>query len=182
MSCCFVFQWLWILPAREQLRVCGAGGDEGPSSGVLFKRDHRAATDQWVRTPVFILDLFSLFPCASASPSVSGMNLIFSLPAILSFSLSVLSPFLSLCLSLHLSYRKIPGDQCEGGFQPDRKETDLRRMCTSNALYPNSLVSSAHSGRTLSTWLNSYWDILKINRRTSDLRHGQHWRCERVIS
>uniref|UniRef100_A0A8C4HUS8 VPS10 domain-containing protein n=1 Tax=Dicentrarchus labrax TaxID=13489 RepID=A0A8C4HUS8_DICLA len=37
-------------------------------------------------------------------------------------------------------YRKIPGDKCEGGFQPDRKETDLKRMCTSNALRPNSLV------------------------------------------
>uniref|UniRef100_A0A8D3EER6 VPS10 domain-containing protein n=1 Tax=Scophthalmus maximus TaxID=52904 RepID=A0A8D3EER6_SCOMX len=37
-------------------------------------------------------------------------------------------------------YRKIPGDQCEGGFQPDRKETDLRRLCTSNVLYPHSLV------------------------------------------
>uniref|UniRef100_A0A8C9YHB4 Sortilin 1a n=1 Tax=Sander lucioperca TaxID=283035 RepID=A0A8C9YHB4_SANLU len=42
-------------------------------------------------------------------------------------------------------YRKIPGDQCEGGFQPDRKETDLRRMCTSNALHPNSLVSSTEN-------------------------------------
>ncbi|TMS19120.1 Sortilin [Larimichthys crocea] len=40
-------------------------------------------------------------------------------------------------------YRKIPGDQCEGGFQPDRKETDLRRMCTSNALHPNSLTESS---------------------------------------
>uniref|UniRef100_A0A671VIS2 Sortilin 1a n=1 Tax=Sparus aurata TaxID=8175 RepID=A0A671VIS2_SPAAU len=45
-------------------------------------------------------------------------------------------------------YRKIPGDQCEGGFQPERKETDLRRMCTSNALSPNSLVSS-HSGKKI---------------------------------
>uniref|UniRef100_A0AAQ4NNY0 VPS10 domain-containing protein n=1 Tax=Gasterosteus aculeatus aculeatus TaxID=481459 RepID=A0AAQ4NNY0_GASAC len=42
-------------------------------------------------------------------------------------------------------YRKIPGDQCEGGFQPERKETDLRKMCTSNALYPNSLVSSTEN-------------------------------------
>uniref|UniRef100_A0A8C9YFC6 Sortilin 1a n=1 Tax=Sander lucioperca TaxID=283035 RepID=A0A8C9YFC6_SANLU len=40
-------------------------------------------------------------------------------------------------------YRKIPGDQCEGGFQPDRKETDLRRMCTSNALHPNSLTENS---------------------------------------
>uniref|UniRef100_A0A671VKV3 Sortilin 1a n=1 Tax=Sparus aurata TaxID=8175 RepID=A0A671VKV3_SPAAU len=48
-------------------------------------------------------------------------------------------------------YRKIPGDQCEGGFQPERKETDLRRMCTSNALSPNSLVSS-HSGKKIG-WL-----------------------------
>uniref|UniRef100_A0A8D3DAC0 VPS10 domain-containing protein n=1 Tax=Scophthalmus maximus TaxID=52904 RepID=A0A8D3DAC0_SCOMX len=46
-------------------------------------------------------------------------------------------------------YRKIPGDQCEGGFQPDRKETDLRRLCTSNVLYPHSLVSSAHTEKVL---------------------------------
>lgn len=40
-------------------------------------------------------------------------------------------------------YRKIPGDQCEGGFQPERKETDLGRLCTSNALYPVSLIESS---------------------------------------
>uniref|UniRef100_A0A8C4HW83 VPS10 domain-containing protein n=1 Tax=Dicentrarchus labrax TaxID=13489 RepID=A0A8C4HW83_DICLA len=40
-------------------------------------------------------------------------------------------------------YRKIPGDKCEGGFQPDRKETDLKRMCTSNALRPNSLTENS---------------------------------------
>ncbi|KAG7494011.1 sortilin-like [Solea senegalensis] len=40
-------------------------------------------------------------------------------------------------------YRKIPGDQCEGGFQPDRKETDLRRMCTSNLLHPYSLTETS---------------------------------------
>ncbi|KAI4826839.1 hypothetical protein KUCAC02_030270 [Chaenocephalus aceratus] len=40
-------------------------------------------------------------------------------------------------------YRKVPGDQCEGGFQPDRKETDLGRMCTSNVLSPNSLTEDS---------------------------------------
>nr|XP_020448516.1 sortilin-like isoform X2 [Monopterus albus] len=40
-------------------------------------------------------------------------------------------------------YRKIPGDQCEGGFQPDRKETNLRRMCTSNTLYPSYLTETS---------------------------------------
>ncbi|XP_055365321.1 sortilin-like isoform X2 [Betta splendens] len=39
-------------------------------------------------------------------------------------------------------YRKIPGDQCEGGFQPERKETNLWRMCISSALYPDSLSES----------------------------------------
>lgn len=53
------------------------------------------------------------------------------------------SAFTVFFLFLHLSYRKIPGDQCEGGFQPKRKETNLRRMCISNALYP--LVSFAFS-------------------------------------
>ncbi|XP_061840858.1 sortilin-like isoform X2 [Nerophis lumbriciformis] len=40
-------------------------------------------------------------------------------------------------------YRKIPGDKCEFGFQPVRKETDLRRRCTSNAMYPISLTESS---------------------------------------
>nr|XP_057911256.1 sortilin-like isoform X2 [Doryrhamphus excisus] len=40
-------------------------------------------------------------------------------------------------------YRKIPGDQCEFGFQPVRKETDLRRRCTSNILQPVFLTESA---------------------------------------
>lgn len=52
LSLCFSLQWLWILPSGEQLRVCWAGGDEGPSSGVLSERDHRTATDHWVRTYV----------------------------------------------------------------------------------------------------------------------------------
>ncbi|KAM3621127.1 uncharacterized protein V6R79_006347 [Siganus canaliculatus] len=42
-------------------------------------------------------------------------------------------------------YRKIPGDHCEGGFQPERKETDLRRMCTSNALNPDPLAENSSS-------------------------------------
>lgn len=35
-------------------------------------------------------------------------------------------------------YRKNPGNQCEGGFQPERKETDLGRRCTSNAMFSDS--------------------------------------------
>ncbi|KAM9408225.1 sortilin-like [Pholidichthys leucotaenia] len=35
-------------------------------------------------------------------------------------------------------YRKIPGNRCEGGFQPQRREVDLRRMCTSNTLQSSS--------------------------------------------
>ncbi|XP_034022836.1 sortilin-like isoform X1 [Thalassophryne amazonica] len=42
-------------------------------------------------------------------------------------------------------YRKIPGDRCEGGFQPERKEIDLRRICPSSALYPDSLTENASS-------------------------------------
>ncbi|KAF7208428.1 sortilin isoform X2 [Nothobranchius furzeri] len=37
-------------------------------------------------------------------------------------------------------YRKIPGNRCEGGFQPERTETDLRRMCIGSALLPKSLT------------------------------------------
>ncbi|CAL8379557.1 unnamed protein product [Boreogadus saida] len=37
-------------------------------------------------------------------------------------------------------YRRIPGDQCEGGFQPHREETDLNKRCTSSSLEPESLL------------------------------------------
>ncbi|XP_056886189.1 sortilin-like [Takifugu flavidus] len=37
-------------------------------------------------------------------------------------------------------YRKIPGDQCEGGFQPERKETALSRICISDFLRTDSLT------------------------------------------
>lgn len=33
-------------------------------------------------------------------------------------------------------YRKIPGDKCEGGKQPERKEIDVRKKCISNLLDP----------------------------------------------
>lgn len=52
---------------------------------------------------------------------------------------------LSVLLCLWQSYRKIPGDQCEGGFQPERKETDLSRICISDFLRADSLVSSSHT-------------------------------------
>jgi len=57
------------------------------------------------------------------------------------------SPLLSSTVSVVIivvtttSYRRVPGDRCEGGFQPDRKETDLKRSCVSNSLSPKSLVS-----------------------------------------
>ncbi|XP_019736652.1 sortilin-like [Hippocampus comes] len=46
-------------------------------------------------------------------------------------------------------YRKIPGDLCTGGFQPVRKETDLRRRCTSDALHPFSLTESNASNAAI---------------------------------
>lgn len=49
---------------------------------------------------------------------------------------------------LHTSgYRKIPGDLCEGGFQPTRKENDLRKLCISSRLYPTFLteVNTSHA-------------------------------------
>nr|XP_015815033.2 sortilin isoform X1 [Nothobranchius furzeri] len=42
-------------------------------------------------------------------------------------------------------YRKIPGNRCEGGFQPERTETDLRRMCIGSALLPKSLQTEHSS-------------------------------------
>ena len=38
-------------------------------------------------------------------------------------------------------YRKIPGDRCEAGIKPERKEIDLRKVCVSSALLPKPLVS-----------------------------------------
>ncbi|KAM4613400.1 sortilin-like [Polymixia lowei] len=46
-------------------------------------------------------------------------------------------------------YRKIPGDRCVGGFQPDRKEIDLRKMCTSSALHPHSLTEDSSPNTAL---------------------------------
>lgn len=60
MGFCFVLQWFWILPSREQLGVWGAGGDEGTSSGVLFERNHWTAADQWVSAQIFcVISAFS---------------------------------------------------------------------------------------------------------------------------
>ncbi|KAK7915886.1 hypothetical protein WMY93_011647 [Mugilogobius chulae] len=78
---------------REQLRVCGAGGTKGTTAGVLFERDHRAASDQRLSED--------------------------------------------------------PGDRCVGGFQPDRKETDLRRKCISDAQQPNAMPVSSSANTAL---------------------------------
>uniref|UniRef100_A0A8D2J9K5 Sortilin n=1 Tax=Varanus komodoensis TaxID=61221 RepID=A0A8D2J9K5_VARKO len=40
-------------------------------------------------------------------------------------------------------YRKIPGDKCLGGENPNREETDLKKKCTSNYLSPSQLFHSA---------------------------------------
>lgn len=43
-------------------------------------------------------------------------------------------------VTLH-SYRKIPGDKCEGGTMPERKEIDLSQRCVSDLVGPELLVS-----------------------------------------
>lgn len=47
---------------------------------------------------------------------------------------------LVLIVTLH-SYRKIPGDKCEGGNMPERKEIDLSERCVSDLAGPQLLVS-----------------------------------------
>uniref|UniRef100_A0A8C8I0B1 VPS10 domain-containing protein n=1 Tax=Oncorhynchus tshawytscha TaxID=74940 RepID=A0A8C8I0B1_ONCTS len=37
-------------------------------------------------------------------------------------------------------YRKIPGDKCEGGTQPERKEIDLSKRCVNDLLGPQELL------------------------------------------
>lgn len=39
-------------------------------------------------------------------------------------------------------YRKIPGDKCEGGEMPERKEIDLSKRCVSDLVDPELLVDS----------------------------------------
>ncbi|XP_055016959.1 sortilin-like isoform X1 [Boleophthalmus pectinirostris] len=46
-------------------------------------------------------------------------------------------------------YRKIPGDRCIGGFQPERKETDLKRKCINDAQQPNALPVSSSTNTAL---------------------------------
>ncbi|XP_060766839.1 sortilin [Neoarius graeffei] len=43
-------------------------------------------------------------------------------------------------------YRKIPGNRCEGGTQPERKLIDLNKKCVSNLLSPE-LLSGSQTGR-----------------------------------
>ncbi|KAJ8257991.1 hypothetical protein GJAV_G00191930 [Gymnothorax javanicus] len=42
-------------------------------------------------------------------------------------------------------YRKIPGDQCQGGVSPERKEIDLSQKCVSNLLEVQQQTSSSSS-------------------------------------
>ena len=48
-----------------------------------------------------------------------------------------------LIVSLVHSYRKIPGDKCEGGKMPERKEIDLSKNCVSDLVGPELLVSAS---------------------------------------
>lgn len=48
-----------------------------------------------------------------------------------------------LIVSLIYSYRKIPGDKCEGGEMPERKEIDLSKRCVSDLVGPSLLVSTS---------------------------------------
>ncbi|XP_036803626.1 sortilin [Oncorhynchus mykiss] len=41
-------------------------------------------------------------------------------------------------------YRKIPGDKCEGGTQPERKEIDLSKRCVNDLLGPQELLTDGH--------------------------------------
>lgn len=55
------------------------------------------------------------------------------------------SKWVTKCIILLLfvhSYRKIPGDKCEGGQTPERKEINLRQRCVSDLLSPEPLVST----------------------------------------
>ncbi|XP_008316698.1 sortilin 1b [Cynoglossus semilaevis] len=45
-------------------------------------------------------------------------------------------------------YRKIPGDKCEGGQMPERKEIDLSKRCVSDLVNPELLVVN-HSSRSV---------------------------------
>lgn len=42
-------------------------------------------------------------------------------------------------------YRKIPGDKCEGGTMPERKEIDLSQRCVSDLVGPQALIETSSS-------------------------------------
>ncbi|XP_075766505.1 proteasome subunit alpha type-5 isoform X2 [Pelodiscus sinensis] len=42
-------------------------------------------------------------------------------------------------------YRRIPGDKCQGGENPSREVTDLKKKCTSNLLSPSQQVAASSS-------------------------------------
>uniref|UniRef100_A0A8C7JG70 Sortilin 1b n=1 Tax=Oncorhynchus kisutch TaxID=8019 RepID=A0A8C7JG70_ONCKI len=46
-------------------------------------------------------------------------------------------------------YRKIPGDKCEGGTQPERKEIDLSKRCVNDLLGPQELLVSRDDHATV---------------------------------
>ncbi|XP_068453032.1 sortilin 1b [Clinocottus analis] len=48
-------------------------------------------------------------------------------------------------------YRKIPGDKCEGGKMPERKEIDLSKRCVSDLVAPELLIESHSSKRVAIT-------------------------------
>uniref|UniRef100_A0A673WJ81 Sortilin 1a n=1 Tax=Salmo trutta TaxID=8032 RepID=A0A673WJ81_SALTR len=62
-------------------------------------------------------------------------------------------------------YRKIPGDRCEGGIQPKRKEIDLKRNCISNALHPKPLFTSPISSPTFVLPVCTVCDCVVISLR-----------------
>uniref|UniRef100_A0AAR2KVX5 VPS10 domain-containing protein n=1 Tax=Pygocentrus nattereri TaxID=42514 RepID=A0AAR2KVX5_PYGNA len=48
-------------------------------------------------------------------------------------------------------YRKIPGDKCEGGKEPQRKVIDVRSKCVSNLLEPELQTKHSHSAPVIVT-------------------------------
>lgn len=49
-------------------------------------------------------------------------------------------------------YRKIPGDKCAGGVNPERKEIDIKKKCVSDLLDPQLQVRTLNPEILLLIW------------------------------
>uniref|UniRef100_A0A8C1W0X2 Sortilin 1a n=1 Tax=Cyprinus carpio TaxID=7962 RepID=A0A8C1W0X2_CYPCA len=70
-------------------------------------------------------------------------------------------------------YRKIPGDHCEGGITPERKEIDLSKKCVSNLLRTEPLNPTALSAISVLWLLFNVFDRFLVHRYSVLQQHAE---------